>query len=688
MANGFSADKILSEVRRDPRNLLEFADITPRPRQVTTAELITNTLDSAFERAGETYIQAQQINAGIEGKQIEAGLQRERLDLENKRFQTTEDRKTDNILFESIKDVDIKTQAGVETVQRIIGEISDPRFSRVLGDQLSTAKVDAQKYNAYEQIFQGKDISEILTGNFVLNGEEKSGKAILDEYIGMKATGAGIFGVGKDASAVEKFTKYRNNADYYDYAYGKYNITDKKGAVTKIDNLSRFGFDSQEINAVRALMPKDGSALIKKKLTEKGLTQQQLGMMTQLQNAIRNEIAERRGYQDSLNNKATDLKSEFGKNMIRLRNESTEKINNYQSSLDALLKGAGITIPTGTPKPPPAVKDPIIIDPNIMKIDIKSGKYPSFKPQDIPRLITDPEQLKLITDVATIKDGQLVQDKKLLDALTTVGFFDKFKGENIVDVQPIISDTTTTTEADTLIDPVLTDLNQGGAASVGDITTPIIQTVDATRGTTDLAQIEPALLDTVTDKKIYTEPIPTEQQQIDERAGIWRSEPTEDIPVAKEEEVIQPDLFPEAQMSTDGTLLPSVSQTPELGKVPPTPEEFEELKIYDAGGKLVTYDVPLSDFRKSLSGMVGRLKKLHKEKYQSGYTGLKRKQFLLEQRQIVKDLRSIYSNIMSLGDTFQSKKVDVKGSRERSSDGYKKIANQVIKIPRYILDEI
>ena len=411
-------------------------------------------------------------------------------------------------------------------------------------------------------------------------------------------------------------------------------------------------------------------------------------MMTQLQNAIRNEIAERRGYQDSLNNKATDLKSEFGKNMIRLRNESTEKINNYQSSLDALLKGAGITIPTGTPKPPPAVKDPIIIDPNIMKIDIKSGKYPSFKPQDIPRLITDPEQLKLITDVATIKDGQLVQDKKLLDALTTVGFFDKFKGENIVDVQPIISDTTTTTEADTLIDPVLTDLNQGGAASVGDITTPIIQTVDATRGTTDLAQIEPALLDTVTDKKIYTEPIPTEQQQIDERAGIWRSEPTEDIPVAKEEEVIQPDLFPEAQMSTDGTLLPSVSQTPELGKVPPTPEEFEELKIYDAGGKLVTYDVPLSDFRKSLSGMVGRLKKLHKEKYQSGYTGLKRKQFLLEQRQIVKDLRSIYSNIMSLGDTFQSKKVDVKGSRERSSDGYKKIANQVIKIPRYILDEI
>ena len=268
MANGFDASKITSQVRRSPSNLLEFADIMPQPRQISTAEVIADTLDNAFERASQTYIQAQQINANIEGKQIEADLQRERLDLEDRRFQATQNAKTDNILYESIKDVDIKTERGVETVRKIVGEISDPRYSRVLGEQLEIAKVDAQKYNAYEQIFQGKDISEILTGDFVLNGTERSGKQILDEYIGMKATGAGIFGVGKDASTVEKFTKYRNNADYYDYAYGKYEITDKEGNVSEVDNLARFGFDEQEIDAVRGLTPQEGSELIKKKLLE------------------------------------------------------------------------------------------------------------------------------------------------------------------------------------------------------------------------------------------------------------------------------------------------------------------------------------------------------------------------------------------------------------------------------------
>ena len=79
---------------------------------------------------------------------------------------------------------------------------------------------------------------------------------------------------------------------------------------------------------------------------------------------------------------------------------------------------------------------------------------------------------------------------------------------------------------------------------------------------------------------------------------------------------------------------------------------------------------------------------MQKEKYQSGYTELQRKQFLIEQRQIVKDLRSIYSNIMSLGDKFQSQRVDVKGSKERDAKGYKRIVNQVIQIPRYIVDEL
>ena len=73
MANGFDSSKITRQLR-SPRNLLEFADISIQPRQTTTAEVIANTLDDAFERASQTYLQAKQLDAQVQQQQIQSNL--------------------------------------------------------------------------------------------------------------------------------------------------------------------------------------------------------------------------------------------------------------------------------------------------------------------------------------------------------------------------------------------------------------------------------------------------------------------------------------------------------------------------------------------------------------------------------------------------------------------------------------
>ena len=127
MANGFDSSKITRQLR-SPRNLLEFADISIQPRQTTTAEVIANTLDDAFERASQTYLQGKQLDAQVQQQQIQSDLRREQIDVQQRQFQANQDRATDNVLMESLKDINLKTEAeffeqGIGNKNSIIGQV-------------------------------------------------------------------------------------------------------------------------------------------------------------------------------------------------------------------------------------------------------------------------------------------------------------------------------------------------------------------------------------------------------------------------------------------------------------------------------------------------------------------------------------------------------------------------------------
>ena len=167
------------------------------------------------------------------------------------------------------------------------------------------------------------------------------------------------------------------------------------------------------------------------------------------------------------------------------------------------------------------------------------------------------------------------------------------------------------------------------------------------------------------------------------------TEPTEQIDLELENEnVLQDETKPESE----DTILPIVSATPVQQfsqnvqkdddapkinlerKIPITSKEFDDLDIKDAKGQNVTLNDNLGAFNKKIDNMVSRIKDLNKIKRQSGAGNqLQRRQFKLEQEQLIRDLYTIFDSVLSLDDSF----VNRGGSKK--SVGYKKSIQQAIK---------
>ena len=337
MANGFDSSKITRQLR-SPRNLLEFADVSIQPRQSTTAEVIANTLDDAFERASQTYLQGKQLDAQVQQQQIQSDLRREQINVQQRQFQANQDRATDNVLMESLKDINLKTEAGRTEARATIGEISDARLARIFGSRLDASISSADKLSRYEEQFQGKDINEILTGTFTVNGEEKTGKRLLDEYMAISPTGSGIFGVSKDKMLTDMTAKYRGSSEYFNFAYGKYE--NDEGEMK--DKLDRLGFNEAEKEEFRALSPNKGMEFLTNKLSEKGVDAKISAQLRNLENSIGNRNRSINILVDQQQLKGTD-KPKFDKLELQIKRFKKE-IAGYDSQVDSLYRKMGLTV--------------------------------------------------------------------------------------------------------------------------------------------------------------------------------------------------------------------------------------------------------------------------------------------------------------------------------------------------------
>ena len=337
MANGFDPSKITKQLR-SPRNLLEFADISIQPRQVSTAEVIADTLDNAFERASQTYLQGKQLDSQVQQQQIQSDLRREQLDIEQERYQRSEDKSNDKVLMDSLEGVDLKTEDGVKEVKFTISEMSDPKLRGILTSRAGVAIESATKLSQYEEIFQGQNFNEILTNKYTFRGEEKEGKELLDEYVALNPTGKGMFGVSKDKMLVEMTSKYRGNAEYFNFAYGKYK--NDKGETQ--DKLDRLGFNDSEKEEFRALSPDKGMQFLTNKLSQKGVNKNLSDNIRNLENSISN----RRGLIDT---KQKQISADPTKSTMidKLQGEILDlqkEISGYDTIVDNLYSKAGLGV--------------------------------------------------------------------------------------------------------------------------------------------------------------------------------------------------------------------------------------------------------------------------------------------------------------------------------------------------------
>ncbi len=412
MANGFDPSKITKQLR-SPRNLLEFSDISIQPRQVSTAEVIADTLDNAFERASQTYLQGKQLDSQVQQQQIQSDLRREQLDIEQARYQRSDDRATDNVLMEGLKDINLKSEVDRLEARSTISEMSDPKLRRILTSRLDVSEEGATRLSKLEEIFQGENINEILTKKYTFEDEEKEGKKLLDEYMAINPTGKGMFGVSKDKMLMDMTAKYRGNAEYYDLAYGKFK-NEKGDEVSHIDVL----FDSdKDRKTFRALNPIDGSEFLASTLEKKGITKEQTSILSGFRSDIRNA-------NDSINKKLGQINSKTykGDTVDRLKRDIVkleEEISVSKQNINSFYNKLGFATSPTSPASTTSDKDKAITS-NVNSFKgLNKSEQQSFL-QNHPQL----KEIKSIVNTYSSKNKDLsLTSPEFLDSLSKIGIF-------------------------------------------------------------------------------------------------------------------------------------------------------------------------------------------------------------------------------------------------------------------------
>ena len=407
MANGFDSSKITRQLR-SPRNLLEFADISIQPRQSTTAEVIANTLDDAFERASQTYLQGKQLDAQVQQQQIQSDLRREQLDIEQKRYQRNEDKATDNVIAGFIKDESIMTKLGQESVQKMINQLNDPRLQSLYGQKYNSAKINAQHISKYEDVLGDKEIEEMASGTYTVNGVEKSGLELINEYSSIANSGSAFFNLEKNKVLESRISKYLANQEYYNFAYGKYE--DPSGEI--IDKLDRLGMDEDKKSQFRALNPVQGMTFLREHLSNRGLTLAQSSEIERIEKritSINNTI--------SKNNQTMALESQKAPLVEALTRDNA----NYRVTIKELEDDISAIMgykPIKKDKKEISKSDKISKNINSFK-NLNSTEQQSFL-QNHPQL----NEIRTIVNSYTVKDKNLkLTDPTFLDSLSKIGVF-------------------------------------------------------------------------------------------------------------------------------------------------------------------------------------------------------------------------------------------------------------------------
>ena len=414
MANGFNTEVLRRSVGRNPRTLLEFADlpqVQPGPsKEVMIADMASQTIKGI----GQQILQSKKLDLDAQRTAAQIGMAQDTHNLNVRKQDYTEKTSSDNQLIEAIQKADYGSVPDI--ISQFSNTTSGNKLEEIYTGAYASMKPAYEAKESFEEFAKGKSIGDIIM--------EEGGQERLDSYLSLNVDDA-RFNIKKDPRIVGLVDEYNKNRGYYDL------VSDK--AEFQKD----FGLDDVDYSLFRGLNAKQGQDLLVLKLKDKNpmLDPKQFERNFTVIQAFNREIQTNeqsiRNFQDRIKIPAT---TKADVNMLTKRIETLTSANKEKrSQIDILTKEYQ---PVGAPE---KILDAVVdstkqetVDGKLFNVDYNkageeikrtlSEKEPAdpFKVEEAKAKVAKEAAAKVPKDKFTMEDVlsvfSSVEDREVLDA--------------------------------------------------------------------------------------------------------------------------------------------------------------------------------------------------------------------------------------------------------------------------------
>jgi hypothetical protein len=246
MANGFNTEVLRRSIGRDPRTLLEFANLPQVQSGPSSEAMIADIAGQTIKGIGQQILQAKKLDLDAQRTAAQIGIAQDTHALNIRKQEYAESSSSDNQLIEAIQ------KADYISVPDIINQFSDSpqgnKLKEIYGLSHSDLMSAYQEKEAFESYAAGRNIGEIIS--------EEGGKRRLDNYMALNLDDA-RFNIKRDARIIGVVDEYNKNRGYYDL------VSDKEQFK------ENFGLKDVDYALFEGLNPKQGQELLIVKLQQK-----------------------------------------------------------------------------------------------------------------------------------------------------------------------------------------------------------------------------------------------------------------------------------------------------------------------------------------------------------------------------------------------------------------------------------
>ena len=410
MANGFNTEVLRRSVGRNPRTLLEFADlpqVQPGPSQ---GAIIADIAGQTIKGIGQQILQSKKLDLDAQRTAAQIGMAQDTHNLNVRKQDYEENTSTDNRIIDSIQ------KSGFASAPDTIAQFSDTvqgnKLRGIYEGAYNDIKPAYEAKESFEEFAEKRSISDIIM--------EEGGKERLDSYMSLNLDDA-RFNIKRDQRIIGLVDEYNKNRGYYD-------LVSNKEEFQKIFGLDQEpGAGDADYSLFRGLNAKQGQDLLVLKLKQKnpGIDplqfEQNFKVVSSLSREIQTNEQSIRNFQNRADSKVT-LPAEV--KLLKARIENLTSVNaEKRRQINILTKEYQ---PAGAPK---TILDQAVHSTKQETVDGKTFNVGYNKAgEEIKRTISEAADPFEVKEAETKKRTKAI--KKRMEKIPNV----KFTNQDLMDV--------------------------------------------------------------------------------------------------------------------------------------------------------------------------------------------------------------------------------------------------------------